>query len=106
MDMYAIQTKIDGKWAEHGTVSGGEADARKAWDYIKGTLTAPARLVQYDYKGRVHVVATQKQRSGYRVTYGETLPVWSRVLPTLAAANAFADKHRSFGDVIFNVERV
>lgn len=106
MDTFAIQTKVAGKWTEHGTVGGDKAAALKAWNYVKGTLTTAARLVEFDYKGRVHVVATHTQRAGYRVTYGETMPVWSRVLPTLAEAHKFADKHRSFGDVVFSIEAV
>jgi len=106
MDTFAIQTKINDKWTDHATIGGTKADALKTWGYVKGTLTTAARLVEYDYKGRVHVVATLKQRAGYRVTYGETMPVWSRVLPTLSEAQAFANKHRSFGDIVFSVEAV
>jgi len=106
MDHFEIQTKVDGKWVAQGVVEAPEADARKAWDYMRGTLTDQARLVQRDYKGRVHVRATQGKRSGFRVVYGETMPVWSRVLPTKTAADAFAAKHRSFGDVVFSIEAV
>lgn len=105
MNRYEIQAKIDSKWIEHGVVEGSEDDARQAWRYVSSTLTTPARLVTHDYKGRVIVVARQAARTGYRVTYGETLPVWSRVLPTMEAANAFADKQRSFGDTIFGIEK-
>lgn len=63
MDCFEIQTKADGKWIKHGAIEAPEADARKMWDYQRGTLTAPARLVQYDYKGRVHVIATQGKRA-------------------------------------------
>jgi hypothetical protein len=106
-DRYEIQTKtVEGKWTVHGVVEGDVAAAEKAWAYVANTLTAPARLVTHDYKGRIIVVARQGKRSGYRVTYGETIPVWSRILPSLAAANEFADKHRSFGDIVFSIEAV
>lgn len=103
MDAFEIQAKCAGRWVVHGSISGDKDTALKTWRYVKETMTAEARLVQFDYKGRVHVVAKQKQRSGYRVTYGETMPVWSRVLPTEAEAKAFADKQRSFGDVVFDI---
>ena len=107
---YEIQIKVAGKWTTHGVVEDAEgaeaAHVRKTWDYLRGTVTVPARLVTHDYKGRVKVIATQGQRHGYRVTYGETLPVWSRILPSKAAADAFAAQHRSFGDVIFAIEAV
>ena len=106
MDHFEIQTKVDGKWTTQGVIEAPEAEARKAWDYARGTMTEPARLVQRDYKGRGHVKATQGKRSGFRVVYGETAPVWSRVLPSRAAADAFAAKHRSFGDIIFGLEAV
>lgn len=83
MDRYEIQTKVSGKWIEHGIVEGDEAAARRAWLYVSGTLAAASRLITHDDKGRVIVVAKRAAHSGYRVTYGETLPVWSRVLPTL-----------------------
>ena len=41
----------------------------------------------------------------YRVVYGETIPVWEREFPTLREAKAFAKKHKSFGGVIFSIER-
>lgn len=105
-DRYEIQTKtVEGKWATHGVVEGDANAAEQAWKYTANTLTAPARLITHDYKGRVVVVARQGKRSGYRVTYGETAPVWSRILPSLAAANEFADKHRSFGDIVFSIEK-
>lgn len=106
MDRYEIQTKVAGKWTEHGVVEGGEDTARQAWLYVSGSLAAASRLITHDYKGRVIVVAKRAARAGYRVTYGETLPVWSRVLPTLDAAEAFANKQRSVGDVVFGIEAV
>lgn len=107
IDRYEIQTKtVEGKWATHGVVEGDADAADKAWTYIANTLTDPARLITHDYKGRIVVVARQGKRSGYCVTYGETIPVWSRILPSLAAANEFADKHRSFGDIVFSIEAV
>ena len=42
----------------------------------------------------------------YRVVYGETRPAWEQIFPTRRAADAFARKHRSFGDVIFSVAKV
>ena len=42
----------------------------------------------------------------YRVVYGETIPVWERIFPSLREAEAFAKKHESFGDVIFDISRV
>lgn len=42
----------------------------------------------------------------YRVVYGETVPAWEQVFPTLREAKAFAKEHRSFGDVIFSVRKV
>lgn len=47
-----------------------------------------------------------KQKSGYRVVYGETMPAWEQTFPTLRAAKAFAKKHESFGDVIFSIAEV
>jgi hypothetical protein len=46
------------------------------------------------------------QQMSYRVVYGETRPMWEQIFPTLREANAFAKKHRSFGDVIFSVRKV
>lgn len=43
---------------------------------------------------------------GYRVVYGETMPAWEQVFPTLGEAVAFAERHRSFGDVIFSITKV
>lgn len=42
----------------------------------------------------------------YRVVYGETRPAWERIFPTKREAEAFAKKHKSFGDVIFSIRKV
>lgn len=42
----------------------------------------------------------------YRVVYGETLPAWEQIFPTMHEAQAFAKEHESFGDVIFSIKRV
>jgi|GEM_PF-6786240 len=42
----------------------------------------------------------------YRVVYGETMPAWERIFPTLREARAFAKEHKSFGDVIFSIKKV
>lgn len=42
----------------------------------------------------------------YRVVYGETMPAWEKVFPTLREAEAFAEEHESFGDVIFSIRKV
>lgn len=42
----------------------------------------------------------------FRVVYGENRPAWERIFETKAEAVAFAKKHRSFGDVIFSINRV
>lgn len=42
----------------------------------------------------------------YRVVYGETMPAWEKTFLTLREAEAFAKKHRSFGDVIFSIRKV
>jgi hypothetical protein len=44
--------------------------------------------------------------AGYRVVYGETMPAWEQIFPTLRKAKAFAKKHESFGDVIFSIAKV
>jgi hypothetical protein len=41
----------------------------------------------------------------YRVVYGESLPAWEKIFPTLREAHAFAKKHESFGDIIFSIKR-
>lgn len=50
--------------------------------------------------------AEQKREVGYRVVYGESRPAWEQVFPTMRAAQAFAKKHKSFGDVIFSVKKI
>lgn len=47
-----------------------------------------------------------KINNGFRVVYGETIPAWEKVFPTMREAKAFAKKHESFGDVIFNIAPV
>jgi len=42
----------------------------------------------------------------YRVVYGETLPAWEQILGTKREAEAFAEEHRSFGDIIFSITKV
>ncbi len=42
----------------------------------------------------------------YRVVYGETMPAWEQIFPTMREAKAFAKKHKSFGDVIFSIRKV
>jgi hypothetical protein len=42
----------------------------------------------------------------YRVVYGETMPAWESIFPTMREARAFAKEHKSFGDVIFSVRKV
>lgn len=42
----------------------------------------------------------------YRVVYGETMPAWEKTFPTKREAEAFAKKHRSFGDVVFSIKKV
>lgn len=44
--------------------------------------------------------------TGWRVVYGETMPVWEQAFRTKRAADTFAKKHRSFGDVIFSIARI
>ncbi len=41
----------------------------------------------------------------YRVVYGETMPAWERIFPTLQEARAFAEEHKTFGDIIFSVQK-
>jgi hypothetical protein len=47
-----------------------------------------------------------KTNNGYRVVYGETLPAWEQILPTMKEAMAFAKEHKSFGDRIFSIKKV
>lgn len=42
----------------------------------------------------------------YRVVYGETVPAWVQTFPTKREAQSFAKKHKSFGDIIFNISKV
>lgn len=42
----------------------------------------------------------------YRVVYGETMPAWEQIFPTMREAKAFAKEHKSFGDVIFSIRKV
>jgi len=42
----------------------------------------------------------------YRVVYGETMPAWEKTFPTKREADAFAKKHKSFGDIVFSVAKV
>lgn len=42
----------------------------------------------------------------WRVVYGESRPAWEQIFPTRREADAFAKKHRSFGDVIFSIAQV
>lgn len=47
-----------------------------------------------------------KRKVSYRVVYGETMPAWEQIFPSKREADAFAEKHRSFGDIIFSVTKV
>lgn len=42
----------------------------------------------------------------WRVVYGESRPAWEKIFATKREADAFAEKHKSFGDVIFSIKRV
>jgi len=42
----------------------------------------------------------------YRVVYGETIPAWEKIFPTLREAKAFAKEHEGFGDIIFSINKV
>ena len=42
----------------------------------------------------------------YRVVYGETMPAWERIFPTLPDAKVFTRKQRRLGDIIFSVRKV
>lgn len=44
--------------------------------------------------------------AAYRVVYGETMPAWEKTFATKREAEAFAKKHESFGDIIFNVAKI
>ena len=45
-------------------------------------------------------------KTNYRVVYGETMPAWEKIFPTMREAKTFAKKHRGFGDVIFSIAKV
>ena len=50
---------------------------------------------------------TSKHTPGpWRVVYGETMPAWEQTFPTRREADAFANKHLGFGDIIFSVKKV
>lgn len=51
-------------------------------------------------------MTTKKERAAWRVVYGETMPAWERIFPTMHKAKAFAKEHRSFGDRIFSIAKV
>jgi len=42
----------------------------------------------------------------WRVVYGETIPAWEKTFDTKREADAFAKKHRSFGDIIFSIKEI
>lgn len=42
----------------------------------------------------------------YRVVYGETMPAWEKTFRSKREAEAFAKKHRGFGDVIYGIRKV
>jgi len=42
----------------------------------------------------------------YRVVYGETMPAWERIFQTKREAEAFAEEHEGFGDIIFSIDKV
>ena len=50
--------------------------------------------------------AEEQNKTGYRVVYGETMPAWEQIFPTLRQAKAFAKEHEGFGDVIFSIAKV
>lgn len=52
------------------------------------------------------IKAAHTAKTGWRVVYGESRPAWEQVFPTKREADAFAKKHRGFGDVIFSVKKV
>lgn len=47
-----------------------------------------------------------KGQTSYRVVYGESRPAWEKIFQTKRGADAFAKKHKSFGDIIFSIKRV
>lgn len=42
----------------------------------------------------------------YRVVYGETMPAWEKIFPTLREARIFAKEHKAMGDIVFSVKKV
>ena len=42
----------------------------------------------------------------YRVVYGESWPAWEQIFQTKRAAEAFANKQSSYGDIIFSIKKV
>lgn len=42
----------------------------------------------------------------YRVVYGETMPAWEKIFETKEEADAFAEEHETFGDIIFSIQPV
>lgn len=42
----------------------------------------------------------------YRVVYGETMPTWEKIFSAKREADAFAKEHKSFGDIIFSLDKV
>lgn len=52
------------------------------------------------------MATTKKKSDGWRVVYGETMPAWEKIFPAKKEAKAFAEKHKSFGDIIFSISKV
>jgi hypothetical protein len=42
----------------------------------------------------------------WRVVYGETQPTWERHFKTRREAKAFAQKHETFGDIVYSIARI
>jgi hypothetical protein len=42
----------------------------------------------------------------YRVVYGETMPAWEQVFPSMREARAFAKRCKDRGDEVFSVGQV
>ncbi len=79
----------------HG-FSGSRALAQKALNLGGGHLTILLEEVAEA------VIATDS----YRVVYGETMPSWEKIFPTMREAKAFAAEQKKFGDMIFSVKKV
>lgn len=47
-----------------------------------------------------------KNKHGWRVVYGESMPAWEKIFSTKREAKAFANEHESFGDIIFDISKV